>query len=146
VAAAAAAAAEAEAAYNLGRAAHEIGLLHVAVAHYERVLQLADEAALAEAQQQLQAIEIQPPPPPQQQQQQQQHKDEVTLEHQQLQDAQQKQQQRGEQQQQKLRALKPVQLLSRQLAREAAHNLSLIYRGSGADDLARHILRTYVTI
>lgn len=63
--------AEAESAYNLGRAAHRIGLLHVAVAHYERVLQLADEAdahaAADGAAQQLQGLSVQPPPQQQQQ-------------------------------------------------------------------------------
>ncbi len=64
--------AEAEAAYNLGRAAHRIGLLHVAVAHYERVLQLADEADAAAAAdgaaQQLEGLSMQPqqPQPPKQ--------------------------------------------------------------------------------
>ena len=32
------------------------------------------------------------------------------------------------------------------LKREAAYNLSLIYRGAGADDLARQVLRQHVTI
>jgi hypothetical protein len=36
--------------------------------------------------------------------------------------------------------------LSRGLAREAAHNLVLIYRGSGAHDLARHIMMRYLTV
>jgi hypothetical protein len=66
--------AEAEAAYNLGRAAHRIGLLHVAVAHYERVLQLADEsdaaAAADGAAQQLQGLSVEQPSQPSQQQQQ----------------------------------------------------------------------------
>jgi hypothetical protein len=64
--------AEAEAAYNLGRAAHRIGLLHVAVAHYERVLQLADEldaaAAADGAAKQLQGLSVEQPAPQQQQQ------------------------------------------------------------------------------
>jgi hypothetical protein len=47
---------EAEAAYNLGRAAHEVGLLHVAVAHYERVLQLDQRAAADAAAQQLEQL------------------------------------------------------------------------------------------
>lgn len=32
------------------------------------------------------------------------------------------------------------------LKREAAFNLSLIYRGTGADDLARQVLQQHVTI
>ena len=66
--------AEAEAAYNLGRAAQRIGLLHVAVAHYERVLQLADEADAATAAdgatQQLQGLSMEQQPQQQRQQQQ----------------------------------------------------------------------------
>jgi general transcription factor 3C polypeptide 3 (transcription factor C subunit 4) len=122
--------------YNLGRAAHRIGLLHVAVAHYERVLQLADDdaaaaaaagggAAAAAAAQQLQGLAIQ-------------------------------QQQGGGfngmqfggaagQQQQQQQGLAELQKLSRGLAHEAAHNLVLIYRGSGAHDLAGHVMRTYLT-
>lgn len=32
------------------------------------------------------------------------------------------------------------------LKREAAFNLSLIYRGTGADDLARKVLQQYVSV
>lgn len=32
------------------------------------------------------------------------------------------------------------------LNREAAHNLALIYRGSGADELARQVLREHFTV
>jgi hypothetical protein len=53
---------------------------------------------------------------------------------------QQQQQQQQEQQQQQQRQL------SRGLAREAAHNLVLIYKGSGAHDLARLIMEQYLTI
>jgi hypothetical protein len=132
------AAAEAEASYNLGRAAHRIGLLHVAVAHYERVLQLADEeaatAAADGAAQQLQGLSIQ-------QQQQQQSADDMQVDT--APTTQQQQQQRLQHDNQGVEGLHK---LSQGLGREAAHNLVLIYRGSGAHDLARHIMRQYLTI
>jgi hypothetical protein len=139
-------AAEAEVSYNLGRAAHRVGLLHVAVAHYERTLQLADEAADTAADtaaaaagagegstaaaaadgaaQQLQGLAIQQPG------------NEV--------DGMQVDGTASQQQQQQGSAA--LQKLARGLAHEAAHNLVLIYRGSGAHDLAGHIMRTYLTI
>lgn len=128
---------EAEAAYNLGRAAHQVGLLHLAVAHYERVLQIDQEAKAVEqaaaATQQLHKLHIQ--------QQQQQEADGMQLDG--IEDHQKQQQhqkhQHGKQQQQ-------LQYMGRQLVREAAHNLCLIYKGSGADDLARQIMRRYLTV
>jgi hypothetical protein len=131
-----AAAAEAEASYNLGRAAHRIGLLHVAVAHYERVLQLADEeaatAAADGAARQLQGLSIQ------QQQQQQQSADDMQVDT--APTTQQQQRQNDNQ------GVEGLHNLSQGLAREAAHNLVLIYKGSGAHDLARLIMRQYLTI
>jgi hypothetical protein len=133
-----AAAAEAEASYNLGRAAHRIGLLHVAVAHYERVLQLADEeaatAAANGAARQLQGLSIQQ----QQQQQQQQSADDMQVDT--APTTQQQQRQNDNQ------GVEGLHNLSQGLAREAAHNLVLIYKGSGAHDLARLIMRQYLTI
>lgn len=38
-----------EAAYNLGRAAHHLGLLHIAVPYYERVLESAPPPSVAAA-------------------------------------------------------------------------------------------------
>ncbi|KAI7842713.1 hypothetical protein COHA_003644 [Chlorella ohadii] len=75
-----------EAAYNLGRAAHHFGLLHIAVPYYERVLESA--------------------PPP------------------------------------SAAAAGP----SFDLRRDAAFNLSLIYKSSGADALARQLLRQHLTV
>uniref|UniRef100_A0A383W8F4 Uncharacterized protein n=1 Tax=Tetradesmus obliquus TaxID=3088 RepID=A0A383W8F4_TETOB len=154
-------AAEAEAAYNLGRAAHEVGLLHVAVAHYERVLQLDQHAAADAAAQQLGQLTLQQQGQQQQGQQQQQQQGGVDQEAMQL-DGDEQQEQRPadatqDMQQQKQRAMRRrqqqqpaeqqrLQQLGRGLVREAAHNLCMIYRGSGADDLARQIMRKYLTL
>ncbi|PRW60262.1 general transcription factor 3C polypeptide 3 isoform X1 [Chlorella sorokiniana] len=75
-----------EAAYNLGRAAHHLGLLHIAVPYYERVLESAPPPSAAAA---------------------------------------------G---------------ASFDLRRDAAYNLSLIYKASGADALARQLLRQHLTV
>ncbi|EFN59685.1 hypothetical protein CHLNCDRAFT_133218 [Chlorella variabilis] len=75
-----------EAAYNTGRAAHHLGLLHIAVPYYERVLEAAPPAVAAGA--------------------------------------------------------GPAY----DLRREAALNLSLIYRQSGADLLAKQLLRQHLTV
>jgi hypothetical protein len=144
--------AEAEAAYNLGRAAHRIGLLHVAVAHYERVLQLADELEAAAAAAQLSGLQVSGPASIGHQRQQQQHaespeaaemeEDAAAAGGQQEQTQQQPEQPPGPLPQQQAE----LQQLGRGLAREAAHNLALIYKGSGAEQLACAILRRYVTI
>lgn len=72
---------EQEACYNLGRAAHQLRLLHVAVPFYER------------------ALAAKPPP----------------------------------------------NSSSADLRREAAHNLVLIYRSTGATGLARQVMREHLT-
>ena len=72
---------EQEACYNLGRAAHQLGLLHVAVPFYER------------------ALAAQPPP----------------------------------------------KSSSADVRREAAHNLVLIYRSTGATSIARQVMREHLT-
>ena len=85
-----------EAAYNLGRAAHQLGLLHLAVPFYERALDA-------------------PPPDP---------------------DA------------------GPGQGPGRPwrdggalcLRREAAHNLALLYRATGAPRLARQVMRQHLVV
>jgi hypothetical protein len=138
--------AEAEAAYNLGRAAHEVGLLHVAVAHYERVLQLDQQAAAEAAAQQLERLSLQ------QQQQGSGDQQDMQLDGEQqagaTQDIQQQKQQgqNSPQQQQQTSEQQGLQQLGRGLVREAAHNLCMIYKGSGADDLARQIMRKYLTL
>lgn len=80
--------------YNLGRAAHHLGLVHIAVQYYHKCLNskpyLAGVGAIEEGTR--------------------------------------------------------VMVHQATLKREAAYNLSLIYRGAGADDLARQVLRQYVTI
>lgn len=135
--------AEAEVNYNLGRAAQRVGLLHAAVSHYERVLALAeaaDDAAAADgAAAQLQRLGLN-------QQQQQQGTDDMQVD---APGTQQQQQQKKQQQQGQ--GVGPggeaggLQQLGRGLVREAAHNLVLIYRGSGAHDLARQVMRQYLT-
>lgn len=133
--------AEAEAAYNLGRAAHRVGLLNVAVAHYERVLQLADEAAAADAAQQLSGLDLQP---------------DAAAAGMDVDGAPCLDEATGQQQHQPARGAaagtsapstlqEELRVLERGLAREAAHNLVLIYRASGAEDLARAIMRRYLT-
>jgi len=72
---------EQETAYNLGRAAHQLGLLHVAVPFYERALA----------------------------------------------------------------AKPPLSSSIADVRREAAHNLVLIYRSTGATGMARHIMREHLT-
>nr|CCA14018.1 transcription factor putative [Albugo laibachii Nc14] len=69
--------------YNFGRAHQQLGLYHLAIAMYERVLRACEEAK------------------------------EIPAEY--------------------------------DLARETAHNLSLIYKQSGANDLARYLMRKYLT-
>ncbi|KAL4427748.1 hypothetical protein ABPG75_001837 [Micractinium tetrahymenae] len=76
-----------EAAYNLGRAAHQLGLLHIAAPFYERVLETG--------------------PPP---------------------------------------GAASAAGAAYDLRREAAHNLALIYRRSGANPLARQLLRQHLTV
>jgi hypothetical protein len=122
--------AEAEAAFNLGRASHAVGLLHLAVAHYERVLELADEHAVHDADVANGAA------------------DDVT--HQMgrmtvgaaggaVDAAASKCASHTNDAVQRVRA-------AASLSREAAHNLALIYRGSGAPELARRVLRRYLTV
>ena len=72
---------EQEACYNLGRAAHQLGLLHVAVPFYERALA----------------------------------------------------------------AKPPLASSAANLRREAAHNLVLIYRSTGATSLARNVMQEHLT-
>lgn len=81
-----------ESSYNIGRAAHQLGLLHIAAAYYERSLQASPSAAQSAA------------------------------------------------------ACRGGGSERLSLQREAAYNLSLIYRSSGSEDLARQLLRQYVTI
>lgn len=145
--------AEAEAAYNLGRAAHEVGLLHVAVAHYERVLQLEHEAAADEAVQQLDGLDMQDQTDQSCQQQQQRLAGQIVAgmqvdgdAQQGAQDEQQQKQQPKQKEQQQKQQQQKLQQLGRGLVREAAHNLCMIYKGSGADDLARQVMRTYLTV
>jgi len=78
---------EEESNYNLGRAAHHLGLVHIAVEYYKKCLDGNGS--------QIDAIE-------------------------------------------------PTYEVG--LKQEAAFNLSLIYRGTGADDLARQVLQKYVSI
>lgn len=80
-----------EAAYNLGRAAHQLGLLHIAVQYYQKCLASDDSSNGS---------------------QQSEHNSEMSV----------------------------------GLRREAAFNLSLIYRGTGADKLAVQVLRQHVCI
>ncbi len=68
--------------YNIGRAAHQLGLLHIAMANYEKCLALGAK---------------------------------------------------GDRQ-------------AASLAPEAAHNLAHIYRSSGADDMARRVMREWRTV
>lgn len=79
---------EQEAMYNLGRAAHHLGLLHIAVQYYQKCLGNQDTLH-ASGQDSAPAVG---------------------------------------------------------LKREAAFNLSLIYRGTGADKLAAQVLKQYVSI
>ncbi|DBB12946.1 TPA: hypothetical protein ACH3X3_005694 [Trebouxia sp. C0006] len=83
---------EHESNYNLGRAAHHLGLVHIAVEYYQKCLDGSDS-------QSVQALH---------------NGTEPTYE--------------------------------AGLKQEAAFNLSLIYRGTGADDLARQVLQKYVSI
>ena len=85
---------EQEAAYNMGRAAHHLGLLHLAVQYYQKCLNSNSDGCEED-----------------------------------LQSA-------GQQQQHPHVGLK----------REAAFNLSLIYRLTGADKLAAQVLRQHVSI
>ena len=80
--------------YNLGRAAHHLGLVHIAVQYYQKCLDSKAVPAVAR-----EAEEGNMPA---------------------VQDA--------------------------GLKREAAFNLSLIYRGTGADDLARQVLQQHICI
>jgi general transcription factor 3C polypeptide 3 (transcription factor C subunit 4) len=86
---------EQEAAYNMGRAAQQLGIMHLALDFYQKVLDT---------------------PPP----------DTATglL---------------G-----KGKRGRPAASLD--LTREAAHNMALIYRASGADELAKEVLRKYFTV
>ena len=77
--------------YNLGRAAHHLGLVHIAVQYYQKCLDSTSALPGTSA--------IEGP-----------------LSH------------------------------SGTLKREAAFNLSLIYRGTGADNLARQVLQQHVSI
>ena len=80
-----------EALYNLGRAAHQIGLLHLAVPLYQR------------------ALAAQAPPPL------------------------------------VLRNRIRMRTLTVDLSREIAHNLVLIYRSTGAVNLARQVMKRHLT-
>ncbi|KAA6423612.1 MAG: hypothetical protein FRX49_06672 [Trebouxia sp. A1-2] len=83
---------EQESNYNLGRAAHHLGLVHIAVEYYQKCLDgIGSES--------VQALHGGSEPP-----------------------------------------------YEAGLSQEAAFNLSLIYRGTGADDLARQVLQKYVSI
>lgn len=75
--------------YNLGRAAHHLGITHIAVQYYQKCLHIGNSSYQAEQQ-------------------------------------------------------SPAGKAS--LQREAAFNLSLIYRDAGADDLARQVLRQFLTV
>jgi len=83
---------EEESNYNLGRAAHHLGLVHIAVEYYKKCLD-------GNGSQIVQALHD---------------------------------------------AIEPTYEVG--LKQEAAFNLSLIYRGTGADDLARQVLQKYVSI
>ena len=82
-----------EAAYNLGRAAHQLGLLHLAVPFYERALEA-------------------PPPDPDAGSGQSPWRDGGAL----------------------------------CLRREAAHNLALLFRATGAPALARQVMRQHLVV
>lgn len=84
-----------EAAYNIGRAAHQLGLLHLAALFYER------------------ALAAQPPA--------------------------------GDAMRTNGVAVDPS-MSSYDVRREAAHNLVLIYRTTGAVTLARQVMRQHLTI
>jgi hypothetical protein len=136
--------AEAEVQYNLGRAAQRVGLLHCAVYHYEHVLLLAEgidttAAAADGAAAQLQRLDVN------QEQQQQQSTDSMQVDADGTQQQQQQQQQEAVSQGQGQGDKAGLQQLGRGLVREAAHNLVLIYKGSGAHDLARQVMRQYLT-
>lgn len=77
--------------YNLGRAAHHLGLVHIAVQYYQKCLD--STAGLPSA-----------------------------------------------------TVMEGALVQGATLKREAAFNLSLIYRGTGADDLARQVLQQHVSI
>jgi general transcription factor 3C polypeptide 3 (transcription factor C subunit 4) len=79
----------------MGRAAQQLGLMHLALEFYNRVL------------------ETEPPPP--------------------------EQGQLG-------RGRGPGPARDLDLRREAAHNMALIYRASGADELAREVLRQHLSV
>ncbi|DBA78961.1 TPA: hypothetical protein ACH3X1_008835 [Trebouxia sp. C0004] len=83
---------EQESNYNLGRAAHHLGLVHIAVEYYKKCLD-------GHGSQSVQALH---------------------------------------------NGSEPTYQVG--LKQEAAFNLSLIYRGTGADDLARQVLQKYVSI
>jgi hypothetical protein len=131
------------------------------VAHYERVLQLDQQTAADAAPQHLERLTLQQQGQQQQQQQQQgdAQQDDMQLDveeqqqqaeqqqHGATQDLQQQKQQTTRlQQQQQTADQQRLQQLGRGLVREAAHNLCMIYRGSGADDLARQVMRKYLTL
>lgn len=83
-----------ESRYNLGRAAHHLGLVHIAAQYYHKCLNSKPSVDSPNAHEEGQGL--------------------------------------------------PTHTAT--LRREAAFNLSLIYRGAGADDLARQVLRQHVTI
>ena len=78
--------------YNIGRAAHHLGLVHIAAQYYHKCLD--STSASQPANEEGQGV--------------------------------------------------PVHAAT--LRREAAFNLSLIYRGAGADNLARQVLRQHITV
>lgn len=80
--------------YNVGRAAHHLGLVHIAAQYYHKCLNSTSSLPSLPANEEGQGL--------------------------------------------------PLHAAT--LMREAAFNLSLIYRGAGADDLARQVLRQHVTI
>ncbi|KAL3150393.1 hypothetical protein ABBQ32_000232 [Trebouxia sp. C0010 RCD-2024] len=80
--------------YNVGRAAHHLGLVHIAAQYYQKCLNSTSSLPSSPANEDGQGLSLH----------------------------------------------------AATLMREAAFNLSLIYRGAGADDLARQVLRQHVTI
>jgi len=101
-----------EAAYNLGRGAHLLGLNHVAVAYYESVLQQAEASIVEEPSPATSARTL--------------GMSLVALG---------KASQQGS----------TVGASGYGLVKEAAWNLSLLYKASGAEHLARQLLRRYLT-
>lgn len=133
-----------ESCYNLGRAAHQLGLLHIAIAYYERILHLArsstssstsskgcagmsPHASAADATTAaLAGLNL---------------SHDVSAAHDMAGGLHQTSTSSNTSRQGSANGVDAADLVY-----EAAHNLSLIYRSSGAEALARQILRTYITV